>query len=127
MVDSSLVIVENILARLQSAAPGRHRLDVVREAAIEVRQPALFGQLIILIVYLPLLTLQGVEGKLFRPMALTVMLVLAGSLVISLTLIPVLASLVLKKPAREHKPRLLAWRSRLTARWCERRSPDPDS
>ncbi len=104
VVDSSLVIVDNILARLQSAPPGQRRLDVVRAAAIEVRQPALFGQLIILIVYLPLLTLQGVEGKLFRPLALTVMLVLAGSLVVSLTLIPVLASLVLKKPEHEHRP-----------------------
>ena len=55
----------------------------------------MFGQLIIMIVYLPILTLQGVEGKMFRPMALTVMFVLTGSLILSLTLMPVVASLVL--------------------------------
>ena len=64
------------------------------DASIEVRKPTMFGELIIMIVYLPILTLEGVEGKLFRPMALTVILALLGSLILSLTLMPVLASLL---------------------------------
>ncbi len=66
----------------------------MRDAAIEVRKPTMFGELIIMIVYLPILFLEGVEGKLFRPMALTVIFALIGSMVLSLTLMPVLASLL---------------------------------
>ncbi len=113
VVDSCLVMVENILHRLNLARDDQSRLDVVRDAAIEVRQPALFGQLIILIVYLPLLTLEGVEGKLFRPMALTVILVLAGSLLMSLTLIPALASLLIGRHATEHRPLVLVWAEKI--------------
>jgi cobalt-zinc-cadmium resistance protein CzcA len=64
----------------------------VRDAAIEVRKPTMFGELIIMIVYLPILALEGIEGKLFRPMALTVVFALVGSMLLSLTLMPVLAS-----------------------------------
>ncbi len=67
-------------------------MQIIRDAAIEVRKPTMFGELIIAVVYLPILALQGTEGKLFRPMALTVLFALAGSLVLSLTLMPVLAS-----------------------------------
>ena len=63
----------------------------------------MFGELIIMIVYLPILTLEGVEGKLFRPMALTVIFALAGSMVLSLTLMPVLASLVLPKNVEDER------------------------
>ena len=70
-------------------------IDIVRDAAVEVRKPTMFGELIIMIVYLPILTLEGIEGKLFRPMALTVIFALVGSMVLSLTLMPVLASLLL--------------------------------
>jgi cobalt-zinc-cadmium resistance protein CzcA len=99
VVDSLVVIVENVLKRLghESPSTSRERLAVIRDAASEVRVPACFGQLIIMIVYLPLLTLEGVEGKMFRPMALTVVFVLIGSLICSLTLAPVLSSLVLPK------------------------------
>ena len=68
-------------------------LEIVRDAAVEVRKPTLFGELIIMIVYLPILTLEGIEGKLFRPMALTVIFALLGSVILSMTLMPVLASL----------------------------------
>src|SRR5262249_34374098 len=64
-------------------------------------------ELIIMIVYLPILTLEGIEGKLFRPMALTVIFALAGSMVLSLTLMPVLASLLLPRKIREHEPLLM--------------------
>jgi cobalt-zinc-cadmium resistance protein CzcA len=96
VVDSSVVLVENVVRHVAHGDAGRRgRLAVVRDAAVEVRKPTLFGELIIMIVYLPILTLEGIEGKLFRPMALTVIFALAGSMVLSLTLMPVLASLVL--------------------------------
>src|SRR5262249_45795234 len=79
--------------------------------AVEVRKPTLFGELIIMIVYLPILTLEGVEGRLFRPMALTVIFALAGSMVLSMTLMPVLASLALPRRIDEREPLAirLAW------------------
>lgn len=106
VVDSSVVMIENIIRRVGHAEahglpPGRTRLDVIRDAACEVRIPTVFGQLIILIVYLPILTLEGVEGKMFRPMAFTMMLVLLGSLLLSITLTPVLASFFLPRKVEE--------------------------
>jgi len=88
-------------------ANGRSRLEIIRDAAMEVRKPTMFGELIIMIVYLPILTLEGIEGKLFRPMALTVIMALAGSMVLSLTLMPVLASLTLPKRIEEREPFLM--------------------
>jgi cobalt-zinc-cadmium resistance protein CzcA len=108
VVDSSVVMVENCVRHLaHGGGPSRSRLEVIRDAAVEVRRPTLFGELIIAIVYLPILTLEGVEGKLFRPMALTVVFALAGSMVLSLTLMPALASLVLPRRAREREPLLM--------------------
>lgn len=99
VVDSSVLVIENIIHRLAHHGPcsGRERIRIVRDAASQVKIPTVFGQLIIMIVYLPILTLEGVEGKMFRPMAVTVMFILIGSLIISLTVTPVLASLVLPK------------------------------
>jgi len=96
IVDSSVIMMENCVRRLGEST-GRSRLAVVRDAAIEVRGPTMFGELIISVVYLPILFLEGTEGKLFRPMALTVLFALAGSLVISLTLMPVLAGTFLSR------------------------------
>ena len=113
VVDSSVVMIENVVRRLSHpGAEERPHLDVVRDAAVEVRRPTMFGELIILIVYLPILALEGVEGKMFRPMALTVIFALLGSLVLSLTLMPVLASLVLPRRMEEREPwvvRLAQW------------------
>jgi cobalt-zinc-cadmium resistance protein CzcA len=106
VVDSSVIMVENCVRRLGLAPPRAPKLDVVRDAAVEVRGPTMFGELIIAIVYLPILFLEGTEGKLFRPMALTVLFALAGSLVISLTLMPVLAATVLTRE-EEHEPLLM--------------------
>jgi heavy metal efflux system protein len=97
VVDSSVVMVENCVRRLAHDRSNRTRLAIIRDAAIEVRKPTMFGELIIMIVYLPILTLEGIEGKLFRPMALTVIFALAASLVLSLTLMPVLASVGLPR------------------------------
>lgn len=110
VVDSSVVMIENCVRRLSHGIPrGQTKLDVVREAAIEVRKPTMFGEMIIMIVYLPILTLEGVEGKLFRPMALTVIFALAGSMILSLTLMPVLASYMLPKKLEEREPLLIRW------------------
>lgn len=103
VVDSSVVMVENCARRLGQDRSGRSKREVVREAAVEVRKPTLFGELIIMIVYLPILTLQGVEGKLFRPMALTVVFALAGSMLLSFTLMPVLASIGLPRRVTERR------------------------
>lgn len=109
VVDSSLIMVENATRRLREDDSGRDVRDVVREAALEVRRPTLFGELIIAIVYLPILALEGVEGKLFRPMALTVIFALAGSMLLSMTLMPVLASYALKKEKKQRAHRALSW------------------
>ncbi len=97
IVDSSVIMIENCMHRLSHPPAGKSRLEIIRDAAIEVRTPTMFGELIIAVVYVPILTLQGTEGKLFQPMALTVLLALAGSLILSLTLMPVLAFLALPK------------------------------
>jgi cobalt-zinc-cadmium resistance protein CzcA len=113
IVDSSVVMVENCVRHLAHGdLAKRSKLDLIREAAVEVRKPTLFGELIIMIVYLPILTLEGIEGKLFRPMALTVIFALAGSMVLSMTLMPVLASLLLPRRMDEREPlvmRLVKW------------------
>ncbi len=107
IVDSSVVMIENCVRHLAHDSSGGSRLEIIRDAAVEVRRPTLFGELIIMIVYLPILTLEGVEGKLFRPMALTVVFALCGSMVLSLTLMPVLASLLLPRKISEHEPFLM--------------------
>jgi cobalt-zinc-cadmium resistance protein CzcA len=108
IVDSSVVMVENCVRHIAHGDNRRRpMIDVVRDAAVEVRKPTMFGELIIMIVYLPILTLEGIEGKLFRPMALTVIFALLGSMFLSLTLMPVLASLVLPRHISEREPLLM--------------------
>ena len=108
VVDSSVVMVENCVRHLSEANPlNRSRLERIRDAAVEVRGPTMFGELIIMIVYLPILTLEGIEGKMFRPMALTVIFALAGSMLLSMTLMPVLASLLLPKKMSHRDPLLV--------------------
>ena len=106
VVDSSVVMIENCVRHV-AHGDDRDRVEVVRDAAAEVRGPTLFGELIIMIVYLPILTLEGIEGKLFRPMALTVIFALIGSMILSLTLMPVLASYLLPKKIEEKEPWLM--------------------
>jgi len=112
IVDSSVIMVENCVRHV---ARHKHKpwLELIRDAAIEVRKPTLYGELIILTVFLPVLTLEGIEGKLFRPMALTMIFALLGSLVLSLMLMPVLASLLLPRRMKETEPWLVRWARRL--------------
>jgi cobalt-zinc-cadmium resistance protein CzcA len=101
VVDGSVVMVENSMRRLGHRKPGDNFLHTVLESCAEVGRPILFGIGIIIVVYLPILTLQGVEGKMFRPMALTVVFALAGSLLLTFLLTPVLISLFLKAKVEE--------------------------
>ncbi|MHC4089045.1 MAG: efflux RND transporter permease subunit [Planctomycetota bacterium] len=115
IVDSSVIMIENSVRRLGDNKNGRSRMEVVRDAAIEVRKPTMFGELIIMIVYLPILTLEGMEGKLFSPMALTVVFALGGSLILSLTLMPVLASLFLPNHPKAREPLIVRLAKRVYA------------
>ena len=107
MVDGAVVVVENAFARLgDPASANRPKTEVVWEAAREVGKPVLYGVGIIILVFLPLLSLQGMEGKMFAPLAMTIAIALAISLVLSFTLTPVLCAFVLKGGA-EHDTWLL--------------------
>ncbi len=104
IVDGSVVMVENIFRRLAHArrAGAASSSHLVFEAGGEVLRPIVFAIAIIIVVYLPILSFQEVEGKMFRPMALTVIFALSGSLLCALTFVPVMASLLLRRaPARE--------------------------
>ncbi len=102
MVDGSVVVVENVYRHLSHrSAASTPRVQLVTEAVKEVGQPVVFGILIIIIVFLPLLSLHGMEGKMFKPLAYTIMIALLVSLALSLTLSPVLCSLVLKQGSEE--------------------------
>jgi cobalt-zinc-cadmium resistance protein CzcA len=103
LVDAAVVVVENVVSHLaeRKQAGILPRMHLIYRAVREVSVPVTAGVLIIITVFLPLLTLQGLEGKLFTPVALTIMFALAGSLVLSLTVIPVLASFLLKEVSHE--------------------------
>ncbi|MEZ5318176.1 MAG: CusA/CzcA family heavy metal efflux RND transporter [Vicinamibacterales bacterium] len=110
IVDGSVIMIENIVRRLGEARQaGVSREEVIRDAGREVARPIFFAVLIITVVYLPILTLEGVEGKMFRPMALTVVLALIGSLILALTLMPVLAALLFRGRLQEREPRVMRW------------------
>ncbi len=108
VVDGAVVMVENIVRHMG----GRHGaertpLETIREAAYEVQRPVFYAIAIIITAYLPIFTLQAVEGRLFRPMALTVAFALLGALLFSIVIAPVLASLLFRKTTREwHNPAL---------------------
>ncbi|OQW76024.1 MAG: cytochrome-c peroxidase [Proteobacteria bacterium ST_bin11] len=110
MVDGSVVVVENAF-RLLGERKGRatSRVKVVMSAAQEVATPVLFGVGIIILVFLPLMTLQGMEGKMFAPLAYTIAIALLISLVLSLTLSPVLCAFLLEGHDGEHDTRLIAF------------------
>jgi cobalt-zinc-cadmium resistance protein CzcA len=105
LVDAAVVVVENVESQLGDPAgaklPFLHR---IYRAVREVTEPVVSGMAIIVIVFLPLLTLQGLEGKLFIPVALTIVFALSGSLLLSLTVIPVLTSYLLKPTSGHHEP-----------------------
>ena len=122
IVDGSVVMIENTMRRLveRQQRLGRaldplERAETLTDASLEVARPVAFGVGIILVVFLPILALEGVEGKMFKPMALTMIYALAGSLLLALTLTPVLASFLLPKQMKETEP----WLVRLAHRVYE--------
>jgi cobalt-zinc-cadmium resistance protein CzcA len=108
IVDGSVVIVENVVRVMSDRRPGGDSVkSTVREAAVEVGRPVAFAVAIIMLVYVPVLSLRGVEGKMFQPMALTVVFALAVSLVLALTWVPALCTFVFRKGVVERETSLL--------------------
>ncbi|MDD5409995.1 MAG: CusA/CzcA family heavy metal efflux RND transporter [Methylobacter sp.] len=122
LVDAAVVVVENLITHLAHTEKAQRlpRLHVIYRATREVAAPVTSGILIIIIVFLPLLTLQGLEGKLFTPVALTIVFALSGSLILSLTVIPVIASYLLKEVSHEEPwlPRQLQKHYQPALLWC---------
>ena len=119
IVDGAVIIVENCLRRLSQRARERsvlmpldERLTLVYEATREVMRPALFGVFIITAVYLPIFSLTGVEGKMFHPMAFTVVIALLSAMALSLTFVPAAVALLFRQPLAEHDSRLMRSASR---------------
>jgi cobalt-zinc-cadmium resistance protein CzcA len=124
LVDAAVVVVENVHTQLSRAPHGVSRVHLVYRAAAEVAVPVISGILIIIIVFLPLFSLTGLEGKMFKPMAITISFALFGSLLLSLTAIPVLASLLMRDGGHDGDNRVLAALKRLylpVMRWALRR------
>ncbi len=122
IVDGAVVIIENAVRRLAhvQAQKGQpltraERFHEVFAAAKEARRPLLFGQLIIMVVYVPILALTGVEGKMFHPMAYTVLLALLGAMLLSVTFVPAAVALFIGNRVTEKENRLMAW----IKRWYE--------
>jgi len=116
IIDGAVVIVENCVRRLAHAQEHHRRQLTLRErfhevfaAAGEARRPLLFGQLIIMVVYLPIFALSGVEGKMFHPMAFTVVAALIGAMILSITFIPAAVALFIGKRVAEKENRLMGW------------------
>ena len=103
VVDGAVVMVENIIRHLSHGPNSKTPADKIRDAAHEVQRPVFFAIAIIITAYLPIFTLQAVEGRLFRPMAWTVAFALLGALIFSIILAPVLASMLMSKGAKEWK------------------------
>ncbi|MCA1197914.1 CusA/CzcA family heavy metal efflux RND transporter [Sphingomonas sp. R647] len=119
IVDGAVIIVENALRRIAERQHhlGRtldkgERLHAVASATREMIRPSVYGQAIIILVYVPLLTLTGVEGKTFTPMALTVILALACAFILSLTFVPAMLAIWLSKPVEEKEGRIMTWLKR---------------
>ena len=119
IIDGAVVIVENCVRRLAHAQAHRgrpltraERFHEVFAASQEARRPLLFGQLIIMIVYLPIFALAGVEGKMFHPMAFTVVIALIGAMILSVTFVPAAVALFIGSKVDEKENRLMSWARR---------------
>jgi heavy metal efflux system protein len=109
VVDGSVVMIENIVRHLSHKDDTRTPVQKIREAALEVQRPVFFARGIIITSYLPIFTLQAVEGRLFKPMAWTVSFALIGALVFAIIVAPVLASIVFSKGAKEWENPVMQW------------------
>src|SRR4029453_9472692 len=120
IVDGAVIIVENCLRRLAAAQSGgdalrlSERIEVVREATTEVIRPSAFGMFIILVVYLPIFSLTGVEGKMFHPMAITVVLALTSALALSITFVPAAVAVLVRGKVAEQENAVMRAAPRLS-------------
>ncbi|HEX9397774.1 MAG TPA: CusA/CzcA family heavy metal efflux RND transporter, partial [Burkholderiales bacterium] len=121
IVDGAVIVVENIFRRLTEESHAHHKLDdrsrrqVILEAAVEVGRPTLFSMLIIIAAHIPIFTLQRHEGRIFAPMAYSVVSALVGALILSLTLVPLLCAVMLKKKLPEEDNALVRFAKRVYA------------
>jgi len=109
VVDGSVVMVENIVEKLNSDKSNKSKLQIIREAAHEVARPIFFGVLIILMVYVPVMTFSGMEGILFRPMAITVGAAVLGSLILALVYVPAISAIVFRNGVKTRKNYVINW------------------
>ena len=109
VVDGSVVMIENIVRHLAHPDDTRTPAQKIREAAHEVQRPVFFARGIIITSYLPIFTLQAVEGRLFKPMAWTVCFALIGALVFAILVAPVMASMLFRKGAKEWQNPIMEW------------------
>jgi cobalt-zinc-cadmium resistance protein CzcA len=116
VVDGSVVMMENIVRHIHHK-PNEDRLQAIMTSAKEVARPIFFGVLIIMMVYVPILSLQGMEGKLFAPMAFAVGFAVLGALFLALTAVPMVASLLLRGEVKEKENPLLKWLYPRYERW----------
>lgn len=132
IVDGAVIIVENALRRLAHrqhregrALALRERLEEVVESSREMLRPSVYGQLVIFLVFLPCLSFQGVEGKMFSPMVITLMLALASAFVLSLTFVPAMVAVLLSKPVAEKEVRAIVVTKARYRPWLERAVSQP--
>lgn len=109
VVDGSVVMVENIVDKLHDNRSKKSKLKIIREAAHEVARPIFFGVLIILMVYVPVMTFSGMEGILYRPMAITVATAVFGSLILALVYVPAISALVFRNGVKLRKNYVINW------------------
>lgn len=109
VVDGSVVMVENVVHRLHQDENKTSRLKVIRKAAHQVVRPIFFGVLIILMVYVPIMTFSGMEGILFRPMAITVATAVFGSLILALVYVPAISAIVFRRGVKIRKNYIMNW------------------
>lgn len=104
IIDATIIQVENVQRHLSANRSSGHKLTTVLKSVLEVRKPSIFGELIIATTFLPILSLQGLEGKMFEPLALTVAIALLASLLLSIFVIPVLCGIILKPAPEKESP-----------------------
>lgn len=109
IVDGAVVMVENAIRKLHEKKNGFGATETILESALEVGRPVVFAVGIIIIVYFPIMTLTGIEGKMFRPMAYTVTYALIGALILSLTYVPVMLALMFKKKVTKRESPIITW------------------
>jgi heavy metal efflux system protein len=108
VVDGSIVVTENIMRHMK-ADPQAKRLDLVISATREVARPIIFSILIIVLVFVPLLTLEGMEGRMFGPLSLTMVFAMLGSLIVAMSIVPLILSFLMQKGIGSSEPRFFLW------------------